>query len=56
MVALSELFDNTVMIENDKTNFKRCYMDKDDIILEHNPELVIGNRWTLSYISLLCKV
>ena len=55
-MALSELFDNTVMIENGKTNFKRCYMDKDDIILEYNPELVIGNRWALSCISLLWKV
>ena len=36
------------IIEDDKTSFERCLLDKKDIILEDNPELVIGNRRGLS--------
>lgn len=44
IVALRELFDDTVNIENTKTNLERYYMDKEEIVLEHNPEPIIGHR------------
>ena len=42
---------DTVVIENSKTSFEKCFTDTKDIILEHSLELVIGNRRGLSHSS-----